>query len=69
MFSSSDIVYDVSISWNDILLKGIKILVCETSQIKETTINYFELRYQRSIVGYSQGIRNWKEIQVKPVIF
>ena len=46
MFSSSDEVYDVSISWNYILLTATERK--SEPKLKETRVNYFVLRHQPS---------------------
>ena len=56
MFSSSDVVYDVSISWNYILLcpNDNFRLKKMRPKLKETTVNNFEQRLDRSIEEYTR---------------
>ena len=54
MFSSSDEVYDVSITWNYFFSAWLITSVKENEpNLKETTVNYFALRHHPSIEVYS----------------
>ena len=62
----STVVYDVSMSWNDILLYWIEILVCKNGPKLKRIINDCKVRYHQSIVGYtlenSELVRKYSEI-------
>ena len=55
----SDIVYHVVIGWNDINWAWLLISVWKIDpKLKETTVNYFDLRYHYSIKGYTREDSN-----------
>ena len=58
MCSSLDGLYDVSISWNYILLSVTDNFgLGKWAELKETTVNYFVLRHHWSIETWEQWVR------------